>query len=706
MSDPTRPPSSDPARGPAMPSIQRAAAPVATRLSAVWIVPFLALVISLGIAWKSYSDRGTLINITFDSASGLEPGQSVLKYRDVEVGRVEKVGFTEALDRVMVSVLVDKAVIPYIDAEARFWIVQPKIGFSGISGLDTVLSGVFIEGLWDEEISGDPLDRYAGLALPPLLREPDSGTWVTLSVADGGALIDGAPVLFRGIKVGELRNLRLSDDGSSVLMNAFIQAPYDDQLTTASVFWDTSGFSVSLDTSGIKLNVRSISSLVQGGVEFNTVVSGGDPILAEQIYQLYDNETLARESVFADTGTARVSLSILLDGSVRGLNLGDPVTYRGLKVGEVSNLAVQADLPVSGGRRASQRVDFDVSPERMGFSRGTSEEDFLKFLAGEVADGLRARVASTGLFGGGLVVELLPVIGSETAEIALNREPFPVFPSVAPLVSDFSATAEGLLTRVNKLPIEEVMTSATNFLDELTLLVAQDDTQAIPEAVTNLINELRNKLAEVDVVSSSASLKAALAAAENFMADLNAAGTVENIVGAMTDARAAADAVYAAFDEVPKLIENLNGVTGKLGDLPVDQVVEEARALVASLNTFVSSPEMAAVPEALSTALTHFGYILRELNEAGVAGKLTETMTAVQTAVADVGTATAKFPEVLDGIQSAIANANRVVTAYGNDSGFNTELRAMMRRLRDTAGAFEALARTLERNPQSLLLGR
>ena len=362
MSDPTRPPSSDPARGPAMPSIQRAAAPVATRLSAVWIVPFLALVISLGIAWKSYSDRGTLINITFDNASGLEPGQSVLKYRDVEVGRVEKVGFTEALDRVMVSVLVDKAVIPYIDAEARFWIVQPKIGFSGISGLGTVLSGVFIEGLWDEEISGEPLERYAGLALPPLLREPDSGTWVTLSVADGGALIDGAPVLFRGIKVGELRNLRLSDDGSSVLMNAFIQAPYDDQLTTASVFWDTSGFSVSLDTSGIKLNVRSISSLVQGGVEFNTVVSGGDPILAEQIYQLYDNETLARESVFADTGTARVSLSILLDGSVRGLNLGDPVTYRGLKVGEVSNLAVQADLPVSGGRRASQRVDFDVSP--------------------------------------------------------------------------------------------------------------------------------------------------------------------------------------------------------------------------------------------------------------------------------------------------------------------------------------------------------
>ena len=183
MSDPTP----DPARGPAMPLIQRAAAPVTTRLSAVWIVPFLALVISLGFAWKSFSDRGTLIDITFDNASGLEPGQSVLKYRDVEVGKVEKVGFTENLDRVLVSVRIDKDVVPYIDAEARFWIVQPKIGFSGISGLDTVLSGVFIEGLWDEEISGEPLDRYAGLALPPLLRAPDSGSWVTLSVADAQA---------------------------------------------------------------------------------------------------------------------------------------------------------------------------------------------------------------------------------------------------------------------------------------------------------------------------------------------------------------------------------------------------------------------------------------------------------------------------------------------------------------------------------------
>ena len=702
MSDP----SSDPARGPAMPLIQRAAAPVAARLSAVWIVPFLALIISLGIAWKSFSDRGTLINITFDNASGLEPGQSMLKYRDVAVGKVEKVGFTENLDRVLVAVRVDKDVIPFIDAEARFWIVQPKIGFSGISGLDTVLSGVFIEGLWDEEVSGEPLERYAGLALPPLLREPDSGTWVTLSVADGGALIDGAPVLFRGLKVGELRNLRLSDDGTLVLMNAFIKAPYDKQLTTATVFWDTSGFSVSLDTSGIKLNVRSISSLVQGGVEFNTIVSGGDAIAAEQLYQLFDNESLARESVFADTGTARVSLSILLDGSVRGLNLGDPVTYRGLKVGEVRNLVVQSDARATGGRNAIQRVDFDVSPERMGFSRGTSEQDFLTFLAGEVSDGLRARVVSTGLFGGGLVVELLPIGSAEPAEIDLLREPFPVFPSVPPQVSDFSATAQGLLTRVNKLPIEAVMTSAVDFLDQLTLLVAQDDTQAIPEAVTSLINELRNKLAEVDIVAASASLKTALAGAEKFVADLNAAGTVDSIKGAMTDARAAADAVYEAVDEVPRLIETLNGLSANVADLPFDQVVAEARAFVDALNALISSPDMAALPKALTTALGHFGAILRDLNEAGVAAKLNETLTAVQGAVADVATATAKFPDVLAGIQRAVANANRVIGAYGEDSGFNSDLRALMRRLRDAAGAFEALGRTLERNPQSLLLGR
>lgn len=118
-------------------------------LSFVWLVPLVALGVSLGIAWQNYADRGTLIEIAFRNASGVVAGETTLRYRDVVVGTVEDVRFTSDLGQVLVYVRVDNDVAPFIDDEATFWVVRPEVSARGISGLSTVLSGVYIEGAWD-----------------------------------------------------------------------------------------------------------------------------------------------------------------------------------------------------------------------------------------------------------------------------------------------------------------------------------------------------------------------------------------------------------------------------------------------------------------------------------------------------------------------------------------------------------------------------
>ena len=160
---------SDDTKSPPEAPVAPADRPVWQRLSIVWIVPLVALVVVLAIAWQNYADRGPLIEIGFENASGVRAGSTELRYRDVKVGLVEEVGFARGLGQVLVKVRLDQDVAPYVDGDARFWVVRPQVTTQGVSGLDTVLSGVFIEGLWDNE-PGPATARFEGLADAPLER--------------------------------------------------------------------------------------------------------------------------------------------------------------------------------------------------------------------------------------------------------------------------------------------------------------------------------------------------------------------------------------------------------------------------------------------------------------------------------------------------------------------------------------------------------
>lgn len=120
----------------------------------------------LGIAWKNYADRGELIYIAFENASGVVANETTLRYRDVVIGRVEEVGFSEGLSKVSVAVRVDKDIAPFLDEDATFWVVRPEVSSRGISGLSTVLSGVYIEGAWDQQ-AGVAQTVFAGRDRPP-----------------------------------------------------------------------------------------------------------------------------------------------------------------------------------------------------------------------------------------------------------------------------------------------------------------------------------------------------------------------------------------------------------------------------------------------------------------------------------------------------------------------------------------------------------
>lgn len=679
--------------------------PLRQRLSLVWLVPVMALVVSLGIAWKAYSDRGEVIEITFRDATGINVGDTRLKFREVDVGLVEALRFSDDLREVIVSVRVNKDVAPYIDENARFWLVTPEVTARGISRLDTVLSGAFIEGLWDAE-TGPALPRYTALTSAPAERFAEGGSFVQLRVSDAGAISEGAPVIFRGLEVGALSNLRLDPGGSGALIDAFIESPHDARLTTGTRFWDISGFSVSLSGAGLNLNVRSLAALITGGVEFADIVSGGQPIEAGHSYQLYSSRDAARDGVLLDDQDTNVPVSLLLDGSVRGLQTGAEVQYRGLRVGRVEDFS----LVVQDGPRAARDlrllVNLSLQPARLGLRADTTYAEVLGFLAERVDAGLRGRVGSTGLLGGTVIVELVEMDTLAPGEIDFGHEPFPLLPAAPSELADPSATAEGLLGRLGALPIEELMDAAIRLMNAGTDLVGRETTQLAPDRLVALLDQISALVGSEDVQAIAPQTRAAMTDLGGLLGELRGAALPDQIAQFVASADTAVQAVAQAAEGVPGLLSELEGLARVAGALPLETLTTRASDILATLDGLFGSEETAALPGALADTLGELRAALVELREGGAVESVNAALLAAQEATATVARSTEALPVVLEGLNRVIANVDAAVASYGPRSAFNDETIEALRELRRAAAAAGSLARTLERNPSSILLGR
>ncbi len=681
------------------------------RLSIVWIVPLAALVVSLWVGWQSYADRGPLIYIHFEEATGIRTGETEMRYRDVTVGLVETVGFSDALDRVRVGVRIDKRLADFADDTATFWIVQPEVTTQGVSGLDTVLSGVFIEASWDTEPGGMVVD-HEGSSRAPLLSPGQSGLTISMTAGQDVQLVGGTPILHKGVEVGRLGEPELTANGNVARAEAVIYAPYDSLVSSNTRFWDTSGFTFSLGAAGAELNFSSLATLLAGGVAFDTVVSGGARVTDGAEFTVFADEGAARSSLFQNDGAPVLNLTAVFDNNFSGLSVGAPVLLDGVNVGEVVNLNGIVDEEQFGDTNVRLSVSMALRTSKLGLAEATAESA-LAFLSERVDGGLRARLASASILTGGLRIELLDVPDVAPASIDLDGDPFAVIPVAEAEISDVSATAEGVMERINNLPIEELLEAATRFLTSATELASSEDLNAIPGEVRGLVADVR-AVAGADEVKAlpaqAAALLTDLQALSNDLQgiaqDIETAGLVDRVVAAVDAASVAATDLGDSVEGVPDLITRLSNVAEKADSLELQALIDEVSDTVTAARDLLSDEDTKGLPGSLNTSLAELEAALKELREGGAVNNLNETLASANSASAAVEEAAADLPEIVSRLEQVAAQATSAFAAFGEDSELNRAARATLRDLQDAARAFEQLARTLERNPNTILLGR
>jgi paraquat-inducible protein B len=428
--------------------------------SLVWLVPFVAALAGIFVAWRTLSERGPEITIRFRTATGLESGKTKVKYRDVEVGLLEDVVLEPDLSGVLCHVRMVKGADSYLKDGTRFWVERPRVEGAQVSGLGTLLSGAQIA--LDPVQEGKSERHFTGLEEPPIVKSDQPGHQYTLHSYRAGASSVGTGVYFHKIRVGEVVSTQLDPSGDFVTTKVFVDAPYDARVRTDTRFWNASGIDVSVGANGVEVETESLLSILAGGIAFDTpeleTAASAAPA-PDAVFELYESRAASERPVFHEK---HVWLAYF-DQSVRGLHVGAPVEFRGIQVGTVSDVRIEWDAAT---KRFRIPVLLQVEPERIGQLGSPDLETRRAALDALVAAGLRAQLQSGSLLTGELLVALDMHPDAPPARIAWNG-PYPEFPSIPAPLDQIESSIAVLTKKLEKMPLDEIGASLRTSLDAL-----------------------------------------------------------------------------------------------------------------------------------------------------------------------------------------------------------------------------------------------
>ncbi len=493
--------------------------------SMIWLIPILTAILGGWLIIHTFSDRGPLVTITFRTAEGIEVEKTRIKYKSLNIGVVEGVSFSPDFSKVEVRARLNKDAGNFLRRDTRFWVVRPTLSARGISGLGTLLSGAYIE---IEPGEGAPQSLFVGLEYPPVLHSDVAGKQITLMARQLGSIERGSPLVYQGIAAGEVLGYEMANDTRSVLIHAFVKAPYDGLLRSNTRFWNGSGVDLSVGPDGLRMKTESIQSLLFGGIAFDTPDSqdAGIDDITGLVFTLHDDLKSIKDQAY----TNKIRFVLYFEDSVRGLVVGAPVEFKGIKVGSVVDVRLDYDE-----RNSTFRIPVlvEIEPERIA-DRGQlmkrSPREAFQVL---VKRGLRARLQTGSLLTGQLYVDL-------------DMQP------KAPLRLAKVNRSEPELPTVRGAGIEQAVASVSTLiskLDQIDFAGIGAELQGTLKGTNTLVNgpELQSSL--TDLSASLASLRGILR-----VVDSRAEPITANLEQALLSARETLDKTKATMTLVDGVI--------------------------------------------------------------------------------------------------------------------------------------------------------
>ena len=472
--------------------------------SPVWIFPIVTALIGAWILFYHYSHQGPEVTLITTNAEGIIGGKTTIKSRSVDVGVVESTTLTDDLTHVEIKARLNTGMEKLLYNDSVFWVVKPQVGREGISGLGTLLSGAYIE--LQPGKKGNQPDRYNLLDSPPLAPPDAKGIRIILDSKKAGQLSPGDPVLFRGYRVGSVETSTFDTQKRTITYQLFINAPNDRLVTSNVRFWKDSGIAVDLTSAGMRVEVGSLSTLFGGGVSFDVPEGNelGEPVAEKTAFMLYDDQRSIQESLY----TEHIDYLMFFKDSIRGLQPGAPVEFRGIRLGTVAKVPFFTP-------EMRQKLNDDyripilirIEPQRL-ISQFGGDPNVDEHLTELMKRGLRAALKTGNIVTGALYVDLdfypkAPAV-TDMPEFGGYR----IIPTVSGGLAQIQQKLMDTLDKINNLPLNPMIEQATNTLttsqqtmrrlqttlDNLNKLTASQSMQQLPADMQNTLRELNRSM--------------------------------------------------------------------------------------------------------------------------------------------------------------------------------------------------------------------
>lgn len=475
------------------------------RISPIWIVPIVALLIGLWLIYDNYTKAGKQITLSMTNAEGIEAGKTKIKVHSVDIGQVEQVTLSEDLSHIEVIARITPKAQPMLVKDTQLWVVKPRIGLEGISGLNTVISGAYIQ--LQPGKSLEETDQFTVLDQPPISLNGAKGVHVNLVGKVGNSLRVGDPVTYQGLRVGRVVSATFDPKQRQMQHELFVEHPYDVLVTENTRFWTTVGIDLKLDSEGFKANIPTLESMIAGGVSFGHVDDRpmGEPVRSDTTFELYANEETARQQTYDQY----LEYVLLVDDTVRGLSKGAPVEFRGLRVGTVISVPWKFNSPArKKDFRYAIPVLIHLEPGRLAENGKADLQEWHKRMQHMLQHGLHATLRSGNLLTGSLFVDLNMNAKGGKPYRSERFEGLPVLPTTATSLAQIEEKLSDLLDKLNQLKVEPVLSGLDKNLQQseqtmqeiralsqqVNQFVSQPEFKEMPANLNQTMQEVRNAL--------------------------------------------------------------------------------------------------------------------------------------------------------------------------------------------------------------------
>jgi paraquat-inducible protein B len=459
-------------------------------ITSIWIVPFIALVIAGWLAYQYFSELGPEIRIIFPKNEGLVAGQSQVKFRNVPVGKVTNIQITEDTQGVVVYVRMNKEAEGYMTEHAKFWIVKPEVGISGVSGLDTLISGTYIDVF--SEAGGTFKEEHIGLSQP--YRNISGGDYFHLTSLNGDNVALGTPVYYKNLKVGQVEYIYPSIDNTSIDILVFIDKKYVPYVHDDSKFWTKNMLNVDFSKGSLDVNVAPLHTIIQGGIVFSS--SGeerNNPVSPRHVFPLYRSKTEADTKRVVSDSTAMKKFMLHTQGSIANLKINSAVRYDGFDIGQVENIQLSYDKATHqmlGKVLIEVDTSLFIDPND---TNSTGEANLYQ----AVEEGMRAKISPLDPISGMLFVDLTFAHNEGNASI-LRGDSYALFPTATNAGTSVMNSLSEILEKINRLPLNELFASVQKVVE---------GSEKPVENANLLLEELQKTVKNINALTSKKSFE-------------------------------------------------------------------------------------------------------------------------------------------------------------------------------------------------------